>query len=541
MIEKLKEYFAQRNLVPRSAQVEVLEKLAANWDKKYIIVSAPTGVGKTHLALSIANAVKNAYTLTATKQLQEQYVDTSSSIVTIYGKGNYQCNLDPLFTCDAAPCASDRKLFAQCMSSSSCEYYNQKRKALAAQNTLTNYMFFLYSIHCGMLQDVDETSWKKRDVLIIDEGHMIESSLISFAETELQISKLVNEFGICDMHYEWTDDKKHNNELINVILHNAVDKLAELKEKLDYLFEKSKSTSRKTIITEVKKINAKIYQLDKIVQVLKIYDKTKDIGWVQHTDFANNSLKLSPLYANFLFEEYLKETADKFVFLSATIINPQLFCKELGIDFDEACFIEVDSPFNPENGPIQPIPLCKMNFSEIQKNTKTIVEAVETILDAHKDQKGIIHTGNYQLTKAILQGVGKKYKDRLIGRDMYNSDKGINNQDLMKMHAGTSKPTVLVSPSMHTGVDLYDDLSRFQIIVKLPFLSLGDTRVKMKSDLDSDWYLNQMFLTLLQSSGRSIRSEKDWADTYILDSSFKYFYDRYKKQLPTWFKNRVSF
>jgi Rad3-related DNA helicase len=132
-------------------------------------------------------------------------------------------------------------------------------------------------------------------------------------------------------------------------------------------------------------------------------------------------------------------------------------------------------------------------------------------------------------------------KDRLIGRDMYNADKGINNQDLMKMHASTSKPTVLISPSMHTGVDLYDDLSRFQIIVKLPFLSLGDGRIKIKSDLDGDWYINQMFLTVLQSSGRSIRSENDWAETYILDASFKYFFDRYKKNLPKWFKDRVVF
>jgi Rad3-related DNA helicase len=493
------------------------------------------------LALAVAEACNNAYTITATKQLQDQYIQTSSQIVTIYGKGNYQCNIDPLFTCDAAPCAADKMLFQRCMAQNACDYYAQKRKALAAQNTLTNYLFFLFSIHCGMLQDVDEAQWKKRDVLIIDEGHLIDNALIGFAETTLSIHELVNEFGIGNMTMEWTDSKQRNGELIEIIHQEVAVMCADLKEKLAFLFERNKEKQRKTIVNEVKKINKKLYSLDKILQVLKLYAASGDDNWVLSPDFANNSLKMSPLYANFLFEEYLQQTAEKFIFMSATIINPELFCKELGIPLNETCFIEVDSPFNPDHAPINALPICKMNYSEINQNMGTIVSAVETIMEMHGDQKGIIHTGNYQITKGILQGIGKKYKDRLIGRDMYNSEKGINNQELIKMHMATSKPTVLISPSMHTGVDLYDDLARFQIIVKLPFLSLGDGRVKRKSDIDGDWYLNQMFLTVLQSSGRPIRSEKDWADTYVLDSSFKYFFDRYKKNLPKWFKERVHF
>jgi Rad3-related DNA helicase len=324
---------------------------------------------------------------------------------------------------------------------------------------------------------------------------MLDSALIGFAETELSIHQLVNEYDVGNMSMEWSDSRARNDELIEVIHQEVAQKCAELKEKLEYLFERNKEKQRKTIVQEVKKINKKLYYLDKILQVLKLYLKSEPGDWVLHPDFANNTLKLSPLYAHFLFDEYLEQTAEKFIFMSATIINPELFCKELGIPIDKTCFIDVDSPFSPEKGPIHAIPLCKMNYSEIQQNTKTIIEATEAIMDAHKNQKGIIHTGNYQITKAILTGIDRSMKDRLIGRDMYNADKGINNQDLMKMHASTSKPTVLISPSMHTGVDLYDDLSRFQIIVKLPFLSLGDGRIKIKSDLDGDWYINQMFLT----------------------------------------------
>lgn len=49
------EYFAMKGLTPRPAQVKILTELANNYDKfKNFIIVAPTGVGKTHLALSAA-------------------------------------------------------------------------------------------------------------------------------------------------------------------------------------------------------------------------------------------------------------------------------------------------------------------------------------------------------------------------------------------------------------------------------------------------------------------------------------------------------
>ena len=92
---------------------------------------------------------------------------------------------------------------------------------------------------------------------------------------------------------------------------------------------------------------------------------------------------------------------------------------------------------------------------------------------------------------------------------------------------------------MTTGVDLPDDLSRFQILVKLPFASLGDARVKKKSDLNPMWYRFQMWMTLMQSAGRSTRSETDHCVSYILDASFYHFWEKDKMYLPKWFNDRI--
>ena len=98
-------FFEENNLQPRDLQIQVLKKIEENWDKyDNFILNCPTGVGKTYIATSIANAIQNAYIITSTIQLQNQYESSWKTIVNLKGRGNYQCNLNPEFTVDCAPC-----------------------------------------------------------------------------------------------------------------------------------------------------------------------------------------------------------------------------------------------------------------------------------------------------------------------------------------------------------------------------------------------------------------------------------------------------
>jgi Rad3-related DNA helicase len=121
--------------------------------------------------------------------------------------------------------------------------------------------------------------------------------------------------------------------------------------------------------------------------------------------------------------------------------------------------------------------------------------------------------------------------------------KKYKNGELLELHEteGRNFASVLLSPSMMEGVDLVDELSRFQVIIKLPWANLGDVRIKAKSQIDGEWYTNKMWVNILQSSGRSTRHEEDFSITYILDSNFRYFYDQWKHKLPNWFKSRLVF
>jgi ATP-dependent DNA helicase DinG len=88
---------------------------------------------------------------------------------------------------------------------------------------------------------------------------------------------------------------------------------------------------------------------------------------------------------------------------------------------------------------------------------------------------------------------------------------------------------------LHTGIDLKEDLSRFQIITKVPYPNKSDRWINAKREKDAEWYYWQTGLKLIQAYGRSIRSKDDWARTYILDSAFPYFLRRNSSILPDWF------
>ena len=110
---------------------------------------------------------------------------------------------------------------------------------------------------------------------------------------------------------------------------------------------------------------------------------------------------------------------------------------------------------------------------------------------------------------------------------------------MLEIHE-TASDTILLSPSMMEGVDLYDDLSTFQIILKMPWPSLANPRINILSKMSDSWYSNQVWMHIMQAAGRSTRHAEDESVTYILDASFNYFYKKWYPNLPKWFTKRIN-
>ncbi len=545
------QYFDKHNLIARTQQSDVLDQINDAWDHyDYFILSAPTGVGKTYIALAIAEALDQSYILTGTKMLQEQYMSESSSIVNIKGRGNYPCAKDSNFNCDAAPCHGSKAVYADCMAKQICPYVNQRNKAQESQTMITNYMYFLYGANsCSIGQNAfltghdeqdqdDEKVFTKRNAIIMDEAHELDSHLVSYSELTINLNEMRKKFNISSEDWDFSEDEMENNKIISEIQSAVITEIDTLKQQLEDTIGDNGAlkTISANMVNAVKSINNTIEELKKYEKGLQVYHNTDSKNWLMTTNLKDREVKLSPINCHDLFNYYIQHLGYKFIFMSATIGNPDVYTEELGLDPSKVKYIETDTPFESTKSPVYGLNIGKLNYKEIDNTLPLVYATVEALMDRHKGEKGIIHTGNYRICTDIYANVKPEYKDKLICKT--NDDKFMNNQDLIEMHK-MGDGTVLMSPSMHTGVDLYDDLSRWQIIVKLPFLSLGDPRIKLKSNLNSSWYRNKMWCDVMQASGRSTRSEEDYSTTYILDSSLLYFLQKDINNLPDWFLERL--
>lgn len=538
------DWFDRNKLTPRKQQVEVLNQIFANPGKKYYICDCPTGVGKQFIAQATAAGFKDSFLLNSSKQLQDQYLNGPEPPTDLRGRGNYQCRWNPTLTAESAPCTSMPHLISNCIRQNCCLYYKQRDLAMNAPIFSTNYHYFLYARLCGPLSaGANHGVPVTRDLLISDEAHELENVLVGFAETKLDPVQLEKEFGLSDLTWRFTGDKRDNFRIVQDIYATIQTETARLLQEKEYLFKRHGLTSQAAmekiptaVMNQIKEVTKNHSALDKFEKRLGIFFRTlKQSQWIIHAD-DKNTLILSPMNASGLFDEFLGDAARKFLFLSATIGSPKAFAKELGLPFDECCFITTDTDFPKENSPVVPIAVGKFNYNSIDATLPKAIKVIDQILDLHKGDKGIIHSVNYRITDEIFYK--SKHRARLLSRQLgYKFP--LNNDKLLRMHIEKKEPTVLVSPSMNTGISLDDNLARFQIIVKLPFASMGDPRVKAKMEEDRDWYTNKMWQEIMQASGRATRSAEDFSITYILDESLFYFLDN-AKDLPKWFRERIQ-
>lgn len=536
------QYFPYESIRPE--QQYVLDQLYANWDKKkYFILQCDVGTGKSGIAKTVANWCENAFIITETKQLQQQYVDDfshESNMVSIKGKANYQCNRNGRLNCENGPCTLRRtSVKPPCMAT--CKYYTLRSKAINSPIVLTSYAYIFRAFDCAGF-------WKPRELMVFDECHLLEDQLINFATFEINPEFLDRQYGLFDDDSDRSDLMEkfseegwtpNNKSKFNKVFFLVTEKRKELFDMMkDELGGEKPEDLDEDALDVLSKTHKLYYDIDKLYKKMSLFFGAKKEDWIIAPNTTDGALCFTPLNVDLLFHKFCDTWASKFIFMSATILDTEGYIKELGISPEECLVIKMESSFDPEKSPIYYMPCGSMNYESIDESLHTACSAINFLLSKKPNEKGIIHTGNYKVAERIWNNnseISKDNHDRLLMR----ATKEITNQNLLKVHE-RAENTVLLSPSMTTGVDLKDDLSRFQIVVKMPFSSLADPRIKKKSTINSNWYTCQMLKTLIQACGRSTRSVDDFSATYILDSSFKYWVTRYKKWLPESFLKRIK-
>ena len=175
-----------------------------------------------------------------------------------------------------------------------------------------------------------------------------------------------------------------------------------------------------------------------------------------------------------------------------------------------------------------------LSAKTMNESLPNIVKVLDNLLSVHKNDKGIIHTTSYSQVQFIKNNLSKTNLARLI-----ETNPKFDRNEMILKHSESTNPTVLISPSMFLGVDLKDDLSRFQVIVKVPYPDLTDKKVSVLKQRNPKWYEWNTILRLIQAYGRSVRNADDYANTYILDSSVSFLLKNGKEMIPKWFSEAI--
>lgn len=533
-----------KNFEPNEAQSLILNEIgiALAQDKKYIIINAPTATGKSFIAKTLANYssepsdeyVKAAYNakavenpmmerfgtavLTVTKSLQDQYGSLFEDGSVLKGADNYPCAISDIYSCSSGYCAWNQGQYQKCKALHRCPYMNQK-----ANTVINKCAFYNYAMFESLIDD-----YKYKDFIICDEASELEAELVSRYTFEIHykdLKKIVDNIPYIPdesegmvAFYEWA----------RKIGEKCTAALEAYKSYIENIIEKKADSKRpKTKLN--KEESAKLGLLQKYDDIFRRF-----IGAYNHATYlvtkGADSILFQPYNIDGLANNIFKY-GKTVILMSATIVNPSKFAKTLGIK--DYYYIEAKTALDAVRAPIKCMSKYRVNYSNKNTVVPILAKVAKAICDKHRGQKGLIHTHSMDILNTIRHEFGND--DRFLYREQ-----GVTNEKILETHSSTGADTVLVSPSMTHGIDLKGDLGEFQIIMKAPYLPLGDKRIKKKFEEDKEWYSDAMLSTLIQMAGRCNRTTSDYAVTYILDGSIVDAVIKNKDKLPKYFIDRFN-
>ncbi|MBA7492887.1 3'-5' exonuclease DinG [subsurface metagenome] len=541
----IEEYFPFQSF--RVHQKEIINKIKNDFENgiKVIILDGPTGFGKSPVNITLGKYFKPTfYTTPQTKLVKQLAKDFGpkelaidggiSDIMPLLGRNNYICR-ETNKKSDLCPIAINKN---ENCANYECTYWKQKIATINADISILTFAMLIinnYIIKGG-------SRFSKRNLLIIDECHNLEDQVASlfcgfsispysfpsfFREPKKQNIPFYldnnSNFIIKNGESIWDvikkdvpDNNKIENhfpflikiqEICNITLNQCnyikeKRKLLNLIRKIDYLFEELKE-KRKWVINIIPKRNYTTREFKPI----KIDNFLKKMIWSQ-----TNLIILS----------------------SATIPfrnQPEKWLKRLGLKDKSFSFHSIPMTFPIKNRLIiTKLMGGKMTNKKEEENWDTNIKNIKIIISHHINDKGVIHTQSYKRAERLAHD--------LNNYDIFLHNKHEINDNIITDWINSGKK-ILISPAITNGVDLKDDLCRYQILLKIPYPSIGDARVSYLLNIKKDWnwYYQETMKDIIQAYGRAIRSETDFAKFYIIDGSFKDIYRKVK--FPTWFSKAI--
>ena len=521
----------------RPIQTEALERILVS-KAKYIILQAPTGTGKTLIGVALQKITGRgmAYVV-KTIQLEEQIARDFPHGVLLKGRSNYPTHNKPndfprinaelcmmkgaqhcSWCCSGKEMASldqlDEEYSSSCDGRSRCPYFQQKLRAMRASLAIVNISLFLTEAqYTG--------AFSQRDWVVLDEADTIEDSLMNFVGVTIT-EKWVERFHLPAPRFKtkqdsWVDWAKE-------------EALPKLREQLKALL--SVSTWKLSDLQDEREVSSAI---DKLMYFVH---SASNSMWV-YKQTANTRGELShvfkPVFVAHHGQSHLWCHGKRFLLMSATIVSPDQMVRDLGIPPSEMEFINLPSTFSPRRRLVHYVPGPAMSNKTRAEAWPEMVQSMDNVLKGQRQVKTLVHTVSAELARYVKEH--SKFRAQMI---TYGD--GMRREEALRRFIHAHPPSILVAQGMERGVDLLDDLCRCIIILKIPFPNLGDQQVQKRvySVRDGqEWYMVRTWRSLIQATGRGMRHEADYCQTFILDAQFGKILWRSKRLAPRWWLEAV--
>ena len=521
---------------PRDIQVRILSEVHKHLlaGARRIVVSAPTGAGKSAVGAALAQYLETSFVVTSTRHLQDQYAGSLDWLLPVKGQANFECrgiaeegeagtreirrapgieascyagrhNGCELPVGIGEFCASSRMVGGPGAGAMPhCPYDLQRYAALRSPHSLWSYAMYLQMTHNEGEYDAYRP-WLERNAAIFDEAHNAEGHIIDFIGLEVLRAEL-DECGLTAAEYDLGD------------LDSVVRLLNDIGGEYDRMLRAEQR------IQEAKR-HPDLRRATHLQQKADKYSNICDEICLNPANFVVNdpeldgdgkfeSVLVKPLSVGRYVDSVFRTPVQ--IFMSATI-HKDTFCRIMGLPGGETAFVDVpESPFPLESRRVEFLDVAALSYRRPENEAPVIAE-IDRLLAQHAGERGLILTSSKSRCWKILEGLSPDNRRRVRLCHATNEG-GLKQEQVIGEHSRTPG-SVLLSSSLWQGADLDGGKSRFQIIAKTPYLNYTEKWARRKSEAEPGWADAHALTQVLQGIGRSVRNEKDHAITYILDSN----------------------
>lgn len=506
----------------RPWQWKAAREIVAAFDRVDIVVlDAPTGSGKTLIAEMVARlmhgaGVKDEHSdeigahrlyVCSDKSLQAQFSRDYPEAKVLMGRANYG-TLYGTEGITAADCNQMEGFCTWCHEDVRfCDYQIAKREAKLARCAVLNTSYLLSECN-------GPGEFRGSSLCVIDEADTLESQLMRHVTFELA-SRTAEGLGIVE-----GDIPKKGSHMPTIVTWLQEELIPKVRGKL--LGVRGDSVSA---VRERKRLERLSDSAAKVARQLNLDSSL----WVRD-NHGRSPLVLRPIVVDQYADDYLWRHHKKFLLMSATVVSADEMMGSLGKSREDFEVVKCPMTFPIENRQVVIAPIA--NMSAKAKQWSECAKAVVAICEEHSGDRVLVHGVSYELCARMAHEV----QSRTTRQVFTHTNAG--GRDIAIERYRAHEGSVLISPSLERGLDLRGDDCRVVIVCKVPFLYLADAQVNARMHRGREgemWYAVQAIRTMVQMTGRGVRSADDWAVSYILDSQFmSNIWGKRRQLLPSW-------